>query len=48
MASRSVQQMPMEINNFSETGAMVSSGKDHTLVLTTNGLVYGFGSNVEG
>jgi alpha-tubulin suppressor-like RCC1 family protein len=26
----------------------VSSGKDHTLILTTNGLVYGFGQNSKG
>ena len=48
LATRSVQQQPLQIDNFEHGAAQVSAGKDHTLILTDTGLVYACGSNSEG
>jgi alpha-tubulin suppressor-like RCC1 family protein len=33
---------------FDHKAHMIAGGKNHTLILTVNGLVYGCGSNLEG
>ena len=48
IASRSVQQMPKQMENFDHEAKMVSCGIHHTLILTTKGHVYGVGANTEG
>ena len=48
IASRSISQMPKPIENFDKETIQVQCGKHHTLLLTSSGLVYGCGSNVEG
>ena len=40
--------MPRPIENFDKEAVQVTCGKHHTLILTSSGLVYGFGSNVTG
>jgi alpha-tubulin suppressor-like RCC1 family protein len=37
IASRSVQQMPMQIDNFEHDAKMVAAGLHHTLLLTKSG-----------
>jgi len=40
--------MPIQVQNFEKESMSIACGKHHTLILTTLGLVYACGSNVEG
>ena len=40
--------MPLEIENFNHSSAQVACGNHHTLLLTTEGLIFSCGSNVDG
>ena len=40
--------MPRPIENFDKESVEVKAGRNHTLILTTQGLVYSCGSNVSG
>lgn len=47
-ASRSVHQMPHQVDNYDQVSAQISCGKTHTLILTKTGCIYACGSNQEG
>ena len=48
VASRSVQFMPIQVDSFEQRCKMIACGVHHTLVLTKEGQIYGFGSNMNG